>query len=112
MVLWGQVEKKLEEREVNKKANRSVSLTGVPKAPNLKWAFTKLWNAYDKPLRNYVVLEKKKKNANHRTPSLSLQLNGAHNQDCVLWGLFVMCPSNCPVCTHALTMQMHVFARR
>jgi hypothetical protein len=71
LVLWGQVKKELEEQEANKKATRSVSMTGVPKATDLKRAFTKLWNAYDKPLRNYVAEERKKKNVVHHSFSLS-----------------------------------------
>jgi hypothetical protein len=82
----------------------------VPKNNSLKCAFIKLWNAYEKPLRHYVVAEKKKENATHRTPSLSLQVNGAHNQDHVAWGSCVKCPSNFPVCMHALMMPLQSHA--
>ncbi len=62
LVLWGQVKRELEEREANRKATWTASSTGVPKATDLKWAFTKLWNAYETPLKNYVTAEKKKEN--------------------------------------------------
>jgi hypothetical protein len=44
----------------------------------------------------------------HRTPSLSLQLNGTRDQDHVPWGKWAKCESNCPVCKHASTMPMQL----
>ncbi len=79
---------------------------GVPRNNSLKQAFRQLWNAYEMPLRNYYVAEKKKENAIYCTPSLSLQLTGQHNQDQISWGSWAKCPSNCPVCIHASTMPM------
>ncbi len=109
LVLQEQVKKELEKQETNRAATRSASLTGTPKATDLKQAFIKLWNAYKKTIRYYVMAENEKEKVVHRTPSLSLQLNGTHNHDHVLWGSSAKIPSTCLICTHASTMptQLH-----
>ena len=53
-----------------------------------------------------MTAEKKKETIVHRTPSLSLQLSGACNQDHVPWGSWAKCESNCPVCKHVSTMPL------
>ncbi len=111
LVLCRQVEKakevahgdiKLQEQRTL--CSESASEGGVPRNSSLKQAFRQLWNAYETPLRNYVVTEKKKKSAIYCTPSLSLQLTGQRNQDQISWGSWAKCPSNCPVCIHASPM--------
>jgi hypothetical protein len=96
----------VEPQEQRTLCSESASEGGVPRNNSLKGVFRQLWNAYETPLRNYVVAEKKKENAIYRTPSLSLQLTGQRDQDQILWGSWAKCPSNCPVCIHALTMPM------
>ena len=92
----------------NQAATRSGSAlgTGVPKATNFMRAICKLWAAYKPSLKLHVQAQKDAENVVHRTPSLSLQLNGTHDQDHVPWGKWDKCKSNCPVCKHASTMPM------
>jgi hypothetical protein len=105
LVLQRQVEKEKEARLKVEQSTRSAS-KGVPKATHLKRAFRKLWAIYATPLKLYMQAERDEANMVHHTPSLSLQLTGAHNQDHVPWGKWTKYKSNCPVCTHALTMPM------
>ncbi len=58
----------------------------MPKATPLKRAFQKLWTIYATPLKLYMQAESDETNVVYRTPSLSLQLIGARNQDHVPWG--------------------------
>ena len=82
----------------------SASVGGIPKNNAIKRAFSKLWNMYKKPLKNYVMAKKKQENAIYCTPSLSFQLNGQDDQDLVPWGSWTKCPMNCPSCFHALML--------
>jgi len=91
LVICREVEKDKETRcaEVtNQAATRSSSApgTGVPKATNFMRAIRKLWAAYEPSLKLHVQAQKDAENVVHRTPSLSLQLNGTHDQDHVPWG--------------------------
>ncbi len=113
LVLRQQVEKAKEAArgDVEPQEQRTLCLEsalegGVPKNNSLKQAFRQLWNAYETPLRNYVVTKKKKESAIYPTPSLSLQLTGQCNQDQISCWSWAKCPSNCPVCIHALTIPM------
>ncbi len=113
LVLCQQVEKAKEAARGDVKPQEQQTLClesalegGVPRNNSLKRAFRQLWNAYETPLRNYVVYERKKENAIYCTPSPSLQLTGQRNQDQISWGLWAKCLSNCPVCIHASTMPM------
>jgi len=92
----------------NQAATRSGSApgTGVPKATNFMRAICKLWAAYKPSLKLHVQAQKDAENMVHHTPSLSLQLNGTHDQDHVPWGKWDKCKSNCLVCKHASTMPM------
>ena len=106
LVLRRQVET---EKEARAKAERSTARSaskGVPKATPLKRAFRKLWIKYEPSLKLYIQAERDAVNVVHRTPSLSLQLAGARDQDHVPWGRWTKYESNCPVCTHASTMPM------
>jgi hypothetical protein len=105
LVLRRQVEK---EKEAQVEADRSTrsAPTGVPKATPLKRAFRKLWAIYEPSLKLYMQAERDKKNVVHHTPSLSLQLTGARDQDHVPWGKWTKSESNCPECMHASTMPM------
>ena len=76
----------------------------MPKATPLKRAFRQLWDFYEPSLKLYTQVERDAENVVHRTPSLSLQLTGARNQDHVPWGKWTRYDSNCPVCTHASTI--------
>ena len=105
MVLRRQVEKKKEARAELECSTRSAS-KGVPKATPLKRAFRKLWVFYEPSLKLYTHAERDAENVVHCTPSLSLQLTGARDQDHVPWGKWMRYESNCPVCTHASTMPM------
>jgi hypothetical protein len=105
LVLRRQVEKEKEARVEVEQYTRSAS-KGVPKATPLKRAFQKLWALYKSPLKLYTRAERDAENIVHRTPSLSLQLTGARDQDHVPWGKWTRYELNCPVCTHASTMPM------
>ena len=71
LVLRKQVEKEKEVQEASDRTTRSSLLSkGVPKANDLKCAFRKLWEAYDKPLKLCVQAEREAENIVHRTPSL------------------------------------------
>ena len=88
LVLRRQAEKAKKAKEVEQQqtlCSESVSASagGVSKNNALKRAFSKLWNMYKTPLKNYVVAEKKRDNATYCTPSLSFQLNGQRAQDLV-----------------------------
>jgi len=76
-----------------------------PKATPLKRAFQKLWALYKPSLKLYTQAERDAENVVHRTPSLSLQLTGARDQDHVPWGKWMKNKLNCPVCTHTSTIQ-------
>ena len=109
LVLRKQVEKEKEVQEASNRTTRSsLPSKGVPKANNLKRAFCKLWEAYDKPLKLCLQAEREAENVVHRTPSLCLQLTGPRKQDHVPWAKFPKSESNCPVpeCGHALTMSL------
>ncbi len=106
LVLRRQVEKEKEARVEVERSSRSASKGGVPKATSLKRAFRKLWRIYEPSLKLFTQAERDAENVVHRTPSLSLQLTGAHDQDHVPWGRWTEFESNCPVCTHASTMPM------
>jgi hypothetical protein len=109
LVLRKQVEKEKEVQEASDQTTcSSLSSKGVPKANNLKRAFRKLWEAYDKPLKLCVQAEREAENIVHRTPSLSLQLTGPRQQDHNPWAKFSKSESNCPVpeCGHASTMPL------
>jgi hypothetical protein len=68
LVLRKQVEKEKEVQEASDRTTRSSSSSkGVPKANNLKRAFRKLWEAYDKPLKLCVQAEREAENIVHRT---------------------------------------------
>ena len=113
LVLRKQVEKEKEEREASDRTTRlSSSSKGVPKANNLKRAFRKLWEAYDKPLKLCLQAEREAENVVHRTPSLCLQLTGPRKQDHVPWAKFPKSESNCPIaeCGHASTMPLQSLA--
>jgi hypothetical protein len=82
LVLRKQVEKEKEVQEASDRTTHSSSLSkGVPKANNLKRAFRKLWEAYDKPLKLCVQAEREAENIVLCTPSLRLQLTGPRQQD-------------------------------
>ncbi len=106
MVFWRQMEKEKEVQEANDRSTRSA--TGVPKANNLKRAFSKLWLAYETPLKLYLQAEREAENMVHCTPLLCLQLTGPRAQDHIPWGKFPKFESNCPVpeCGHASTMPL------
>jgi len=111
LVIHREVEKDKETRRAevtNRAAMRSGSApgTGVPKATKVMRAIRKLWAAYEPSLKLQVQVQKDVENVVHRTPSLSLQLNGTREQDHVPWGKWAKCESNCPVCKHASTMPM------
>jgi hypothetical protein len=100
LVIRRQVEKEKETRraeEVNQAATRSgsASRTGVPKATKLMRAIRKLWAAYEPSLKLHVQAQKDAESVVHRTPSLSLQLNGTCDQDHVPWRKWAKCESNC-----------------
>ena len=105
LVLRRQVEKEKEARAEVERSTRYAS-NGVPKATPLKCAFRKLWAKYEPSLKLYTQAERDAANVVHRTPSLSLQLTGARDQDHVPWGRWTKYESNCPVYTHASTMPM------
>ena len=105
LVLRRQVEKEKEARAEVERSTRYAS-NGVPKATPLKRAFRKLWAKYEPSLKLYTQAERDAANVVHRTPSLSLQLTGARDQDHVPWGRWTKYESNCPVCMHASTMPM------
>ncbi len=67
----------------NQAATRSGSApgTGVPKATNFMRAICKLWATYEPSLKLHVQAQIDAESVVHRTPSLSLQLNGTRNQD-------------------------------
>ena len=107
LVLRRQVQKKNEENKTNQAVTRAQkSVHRTLKATDLKRAFIKLWGAYEKSLKNYVEAEKKISNILHSTPSLSYQINGKCAQDLVPWMSWTKCQSNCPACTHVLTMPL------
>ena len=111
LVIRRVVEKDKETRRAevtNRAATRSGSApgTGVPKATKVMRAIRKLWAAYKPSLKLHVQVQKDAENVVHRTPSLTLQLNGTRDQDHVPWGKWAKCESNCPVCKHASTMSM------
>jgi hypothetical protein len=85
LVLRRQVEKEKEARVDVERSTHSAS-KGVPKATPLKRAFRKLWAFYEPSLKLYTQAERDAENVVHRTPSLSLQLTGARDQDHVPWG--------------------------
>ena len=105
LVLRRQVKKEKKAQVEVDRSTRSAS-TGVPKATPLKRAFRKLWARYEPSLKLYMQAVKDEENVVHRTPSLSLQLTGAREQDHVPWGKWRKYESNCPVCIHASTMPL------
>jgi hypothetical protein len=105
LVLRRQVKKEKEARLEVEQSTWSAS-KGVPKATPLKRAFRKLWAIYTTPLKLYTQAERDEEYVVHRTPSLSLQLTGARDQDHVPLEKWTKYESNCPVCTHAWTMPM------
>jgi hypothetical protein len=109
LILRKQVEKEKEVQEASNRTTRSSSSSkGVPKANDLKRAFRKLWEAYNKPLKLCVQAEREAENIVHCTPSLCLQLTRPRQQDHVPWAKFPKSESNCPVpeCGHASTMPL------
>ena len=91
LVICREVEKDNETRRAevtNRAATRSGSApeTGVPKATDFMRAIHMLWAAYEPSLKLHVQAQKDAENVVHRTPSLSLQLNGTRDQDHVPWG--------------------------
>jgi hypothetical protein len=105
LVLQRQVKKEKEAQAEVEQSTHS-ALKGVPGATPLKRAFRKLWAFYEPSLKLYTQAERDAENVVHHTPSLSLQLTGARDQDHVPWGKWTRYESNCPVCTHASTMPM------
>ena len=101
LVLRRQVEKEKEARVDVERSTRSAS-KGVPKpkATPLKRAFRKLWAFYEPSLKLYTQAERDAENVVHRTPSLSLQLTGARDQDHVPWGKWMRYESNSALCAH------------
>jgi len=105
LVLRRQIEKE-KEAQVEVECSTHSASKGVPKATPLKHAFQKLWAFYEPSLKLYTQAERDAENVVHRTPSLSLQLTGARDQDHAPWGKWTKYESNCPVCTHASTIPM------
>jgi len=85
LVLRRQVEKENEARVEVERSTCSASKE-VPKATPLKRAFRKLWAFYEPSLKLYTQAERDAENVVHCTPSLSLQLTGARDQDHIPWG--------------------------
>ena len=82
LVLLRQVLKEKEAQLEVDRSSRSDS-EGVPKNTPLKCAFRNLWAVYKPSLKLYTKAERDEKNKVQRTPSLSLQLTGARDQDLV-----------------------------
>jgi len=93
LVLQRQVKKEKEAQVEVERSTHSAS-KGVPKATPLKCAFRKLWAFYQPSLKLYTQAEREAENVVHRTPSLSLQLTGARDQDHVPWGKWTKYESN------------------